>query len=47
MRLLCDELMMLPTAKGIATAPEASALCPRPDCQSSEIVKKMLVKAAK
>ena len=39
--------MMLPIANGIATRPDSSAVWPSPACQSSEMVKKMLVNAAK
>ena len=46
-RLLCDEPTMLPIANGIETRPDSSAVWPRPACQSIEIVKKMLVNAAK
>ena len=38
---------MLPSANGIDTSPDSSAVCPSPACQKIEIVKKMLVKAAK
>ena len=46
-RLLWDAPMMLPTANGMDTKPDSSAVCPRPDCQRIEIEKKMLVNAAK
>ena len=38
---------MLAIANGIVTRPDSSAVWPRPACQSREIVKKMLVNAAK
>ena len=38
---------MFAIANGIDTRPDSSAVWPRPACQSSEIVKKMLVNAAK
>ncbi len=46
-RLLCEEPTMLPIANGIETRPDSSAELPRPDCQRIEMVKKMLVNAAK
>jgi hypothetical protein len=46
-RLLCEEPTMLPMANGIETSPDSSAELPRPDCHRIEMVKKMLVKAAK
>lgn len=46
-RSLCDAPTIEPIANGTDTRPEASAEWPRPACQKIEIVKKMLVKAAK
>ena len=46
-RSLCEAPTIEPIANGIDTRPDSSAVWPRPACQKIEIVKKMLVNAAK